>query len=851
MLTCPNTGVHSKAYLTIHKSVHELRFVLILALLSISLGASGQYYGMRFLGHEYPLNERSGLDLTPDSPIRIAKKTDLEFYFRLDPGHHSYYGYVFRMLVGNKSIDLIHGVLTGNPNNFELVIGGKTSKIAFPVSLDRLCDEWILLRFEMDFEKGIINGIVDGRRISDTLEGFDYRDRLRLMFGRHSYQNFSSTDVPSMIIRDVRLGTNGQEACHWRLDETEGTTVNSQPEGFRGMALNPDWLLRHHNTWKQLLDLEIKDTVANCYDPTNEDLYIVSMDTVYIYNFKKDSLRKIAHRSPPFLSKPNSVLFNPVTGHLLMYSIDNDYVRRFDPDFGTWSDVEPGQEPLTYYWHHNRFISTEGRITVLGGYGYHLYQSGLKSWNPDRNKFEDVPYSGIFHPRYLAGMGMNPSDSMYYIVGGYGSESGKQSESPDYYYELLKYSTFDSTFSSVHEFKNTNRGFCFANSLYFDEDNNLYGLSYSKYEYDNKLQLVKIPLSNPEIIELGDPIAYKFIDVKSFADLHYSSSQNSLIALSSFSDNGKTSFSAYSIAFPPQIYEGSPEMASKVRETPFWVYYLPVAAIVLGIGYSFYVFFRKKAKPEPQKWKALVVPVKQKRKNAIFLFGGFQVFDKDGEDITGKFTPLLKKLFLYILVHSIWNDKGVSSKALYEAFWSDKPVEKARNNRAVNVVKLRNILENMETPSISKDTGYWKFDFDDSKLFIDYFEYRKIAQHKSQIAREDMVFLLSLIENKPFLNNLEAEWLDPFKSNISDEIIDIFINYIASSKDDSKFLLHLTNCILTFDPISEQALRLRCKLLIEEGKHSLANSTYTRFVNEYKHLYGEEYSQSFNDLVEN
>ena len=87
-----------------------------------------------------------------------------------------------------------------------------------------------------------------------------------------------------------------------------------------------------------------------------------------------------------------------------------------------------------------------------------------------------------------------------------------------------------------------------------------------------------------------------------------------------------------------------------------------------------------------------------------------------------------KKLFLFILLHSLRNDKGVSSNTLYETFWFDKSVESARNNRAVNIVKLKSLLENLDTASISKETGYWKFDFDPPAVYIDYFEYLQNRQ---------------------------------------------------------------------------------------------------------------------------
>jgi len=244
------------------------------------------------------------------------------------------------------------------------------------------------------------------------------------------------------------------------------------------------------------------------------------------------------------------------------------------------------------------------------------------------------------------------------------------------------------------------------------------------------------------------------------------------------------------------------------------------------------------------------VTVQRGKENSIILFGGLQVIDQKGKDITGQFTPLPKKLFLFTLLHSLRNDKGVSSNVLYETFWFDKSVESARNNRAVNIVKLKSLLENLETASISKETGYWKFDFDPSRIRIDYFEYLQIVRRTTELTREHIVDLLWIIENSPFLNNTNADWLDPFKSEVSNEIIDTFIRYIGTSDDDPEFLLHLTNCIFLFDAVSEEALKVQCRLLIKQGKHSLAKKAYSEFIKEYRQLYDEDYAMNFKQILE-
>ena len=54
--------------------------------------------------------------------------------------------------------------------------------------------------------------------------------------------------------------------------------------------------------------------------------------------------------------------------------------------------------------------------------------------------------------------------------------------------------------------------------------------------------------------------------------------------------------------------------------------------------------------------------------SSIFLFGQFQIIDREGNDITRLFTPLLKELLLVIAIYSIRNGRGISSEGLNEIF---------------------------------------------------------------------------------------------------------------------------------------------------------------------------------------
>ena len=93
--------------------------------------------------------------------------------------------------------------------------------------------------------------------------------------------------------------------------------------------------------------------------------------------------------------------------------------------------------------------------------------------------------------------------------------------------------------------------------------------------------------------------------------------------------------------------------------------------------------------------------------SAILLLGGFQVFGKQGNNITGEFTPTLKLLFLFLLLNSIKGGKGTTSQRLEETFWFDMSKTSAANNRSVNIRKLRLLASKIGDITIVHKNGYW------------------------------------------------------------------------------------------------------------------------------------------------
>ena len=66
---------------------------------------------------------------------------------------------------------------------------------------------------------------------------------------------------------------------------------------------------------------------------------------------------------------------------------------------------------------------------------------------------------------------------------------------------------------------------------------------------------------------------------------------------------------------------------------------------------------------------------------------------------------------------------------------------------------------------------------------------------------------------------------------------------------DLEKTIKLCDIILTFDSVDQDAIKLKIKTLLKQGKHHIAKSTYGLFVAEYKRLYDEHFPLSFQEII--
>jgi two-component SAPR family response regulator len=358
---------------------------------------------------------------------------------------------------------------------------------------------------------------------------------------------------------------------------------------------------------------------------------------------------------------------------------------------------------------------------------------------------------------------------------------------------------------------------------------------------------------------MADEIPFNYNYPYSNVNLYYMPVSDKLYAYISNPTETSTQIKIYSINFPP---ESSKIESYQKEKNRFIIPFLITVAIIGVVGLIIYKVvrrnnFRKKISENLAINKNIESLESitntnhfQNTYNLIF-FGGFQVFNKQMEDITNKFSPLLKELFLLILLKTNKNGKGISTEKIIEKLWSHKTEKSARNNFAVTNAKLRSLLHEIGELELSKKTGYWKIDINENEVRCDYLELLKMTSSVKTADKQKISHVIKLTQRGAFLINLEYEWLDEFKAIVSDRIVDTLVEFGQSfeTEKDPELISQLADCVTNFDIVNEEAMILKCKAQVHMHKHSLAKATFEKFCEKYEEIYGEKYNNSYKEIL--
>lgn len=837
-------------------------YVIILFISSLlAFRGQAQSYGLGFYGQEVVQDQRTGLELGNGDAICIDGDFSLSFDLSFLTNRTDYFGYVVRIIdAAGNNIDLMYDRSEADNKHFRLVKGDTFSSIDFELDTVQLYSKWTQLTFAFDSDRQLLHFTCGERQFTEKV-AMRSEGCFRVLFGMNDFEEFKTTDVPAMKIRDIRFFEDDRLVCHWPLDQSDGTIAPEIVRGKDAMIINPMWLRKKYMDWELLHTHQLRGETSIAFDPEEERVYIVGADSLLSYTVPLGKEEVRAYPGTLFLVNGNQSVYDTAANRLRNFCVDQRIVSTFDTSSGTWDTNYFHPAPGTNFLHINKFYwPADSSIYFIGGYGHFMYKDSVFRYHvPSKTWTFLRPGGDRFTPRYLAALGT--SETGAYLVGGYGSPSGQQMLNPRNLYDFLYFDPETRSFETKFELNVKNEDFVFANSLVVDDTaDTWYGLVFPKHRYDSSLQLIRGSLTDSAFYFVGNKIPYRFHDVHSFADLFYCPRSKRFVAVTIFRDDaGNSDVHIYSLFSPPLPAADAIPLAANRR-----TYYLIAIGAALFTGILLWWYRKQRVRKRglrPRKIPAHIVslPISQPSAgpcptvNAVFLFGDLQLLDAEGKDIAGHFSPLLKELFLLLLLHTVRDDKGIGSKKLTELLWYDKSESSARNNRSVNIAKLKSLLGELGGDNrIVKEGGNWKLRLDEEQVYIDYRNYLEIIDQPAALDQQQITALSEIVRRGNFLPQADYEWLDPFKSEISNQVIDTFVHFAhaGGAHAEPEFFVEMAGYISSFDPLNEDAMIIKCRALAKLGKHSLATQAFEIFCKRYQHLYGEAFRRDFKSIID-
>ncbi|NIJ45919.1 two-component SAPR family response regulator [Wenyingzhuangia heitensis] len=279
------------------------------------------------------------------------------------------------------------------------------------------------------------------------------------------------------------------------------------------------------------------------------------------------------------------------------------------------------------------------------------------------------------------------------------------------------------------------------------------------------------------------------------------------------------------------------------KETHRYLFLIPIFVLLFS-GFIWMYFKRKKnnsiieiplRKSEPQK------------ENTIYLFGHFRLLVANGVDLSDRFSPKIKELFLLILLRTLKNNKGISTRELTDILWEGFPPSKAANNRGVSFNVLKKTLKDAKGITVVYENKLWKVNLE-KHIFVDYEWVLDFIKSK----KTNYPLLFDIVKKGEFLTDAKTDWLLKEKSNLNFDLLDLLILYAKEEfkyKKDSK-VIEITNYIQLIDELNIQALYYQLHCLSKLGSKNKVIFLFDTFCEKYEATNAIPFSYTLNDFLQ-
>ena len=800
----------------------------------------GISYGLSFKSYEVTQDERTSLNLTPNSSVSAEKGFSIEFDLKIRYGFS--FGYIFRFI--DDRLNHLDFCSNHNAGRYSFIFGN---------------NEDVLNNVEMDMEDGcaehhvkvsIAPGAdcfvcsVDSAEVvvgvSDCSLG-----KFKLLFGCIDNDRYFTTDIPRFTIKNVVLRNgSGKVIADWPMSRHGENEVFDIVHNKKACVKNAVWKIDRHSKWsrQKVFNLPVSE-IGLAYSSDGSDIYIVSDSLLTVYDTRDG--RAVIHKS--------LLGTMPVdAGAVLIYEGADDMlftatpklsgIQTYDLVRDKWS--ARGEGTILPISNHSGVWFNDSLRTVffIGGYGMHRFYNELHAFDLNGNGGWTSIRTAMT-PRYLCAAG--EYDGSLLVAGGYGSRSGLQEEDPHNLYDILRVDTVTGSCDTLASISRPHDGsqFVFSSSFVPDEaDSCFYSLIFDNERFNSEVRLARIDVKTGDVECFAEALPFKFHDLSSYCHIFRGGERRDSLFAVLTQPQGDSGYevSIYTMAYPPLHLS---DIIVGHKSFP-WI--LLIVAIVLVSGAVICLVMRWSAKGNVDAGGLYpVVETICVSKSFIRLLGGFQVIDAKGNDITGEFSPVLKGVLSFIILRYGKDGKGLGNAVLDAAFWPYMEHAKALNNRRVNLSKLRAILMKVGDIRLDSRDGYVDFSLSD-RVYCDYLALVE-AIRLSRV--KDVVAIGSL---GPLLPDLSYYCLTEFKNDLTLRLSDfLFKTGGGSGRDGLVTQVKLADIVLLHDAIDENAVAVKCQALYALGQKGLSKSAYDAFVSQYVSLLGTEPDFTYSDILKN
>lgn len=724
----------------------------------------------------------------------------------------SQFGHIFRLINNRKQeVEFVFVNFYGTDHmyfDFHSPITHKSVQI--PIRQEDI-DKKATLHFDINFDLQADKASIALRDTVYTCESVGLENPSQLLFAFGLYG--LNLDVPQMLIKNLRIRAEKEKTFFFPLGESEGGFAYDETGKTAVPVKNPKWIVNKHFYWQAKAQFTVADKTTVAYDETNNCIRIVGGDSVLYFYPRYNKLQQ---------GKP-------------------------DPGF-VFADNQRESNSL----HHNIFFSAAGDLYQFGGYANHSYSNRISIYNKETKLWEAIDFKGnTINPRFYSAIGDGVGQDEKLLFGGFGNETGKQEHGGLNFYDLHLLNLKQQTVSHLWTLKTPpNTEFIPGNNLILSHDKkSFYAFCYAHHIPKTVGYLYRFNLQNGDYDVMSDSICFTSEDMNTSVNLFYNKELCEFyVIIRNLSDKNENHIRIYSLLSPP-ITKVQLKKAAHSQKSYGLTVLLAIVFIFMLAGSVLFVVWRRKA----QQSILSVLPVENEgdrqiqKHSAVYLFGNFTVFDRQGRNISYRFSTKLKVLFALILLNTK-RDKGISTENLTLILWPDKDGNSAKNTRGVTINRLRHILEDLDGITLVNQNHQWFFTFK-QPFYCDWHEYSDILQRLNTTEKPvpyDAIMdqFLTIIHNGRFLLSIQDNTIDDYKSKEEEKLAHLLRDYIIYLFNNKQYWKIILTAPIYFEiePLNEKILNISIKSYNKLGKKEEAKSLFKNYKRTYKRQTGKEYA---------